>query len=50
MALLRYFEQRDGLPDPGKGSLSLAIPLPAISMVNHVVTGATTGGKKHGVG
>ena len=38
-------EARDGLPDP-KGSLSLAIPLPAISMANQVVTEATTAGKQ----
>ena len=47
MALLWYSKQRDGLPNP-KGSLSLAIPLPAISMVNCIVTEAMTGGKKRG--
>ena len=47
MALLQYFKLRDGLPDP-KGLLTLAIPLLAISMANHIVMEATTGSKKCG--
>ena len=47
MALLRYFKQRDGLPDP-KGSLTLAIPSRAISIASREVTEATPGDKKRG--
>ena len=45
MVLLQYSKHRNGLHDP-KGSLSFAIPLPAIYMANRVVLKLMTDGKK----
>ena len=36
MALLRYFQPKDGLPDP-KGALSASLPTPAIALANREV-------------
>ena len=47
MALLRYLNPKDGLPDP-KGSLSQSVPSRAIAAANEEVTRARSGVKKRG--
>ena len=51
MSLLRYFKQRDGLPDP-RGELSTAIRPSAIARANREVlqeiAATTQAGKKRG--
>ena len=45
MALLRYLERKDGLPDP-RGSLSFAVPKQAIAETNSEVHSACTSKKR----
>ena len=48
MALLKYLQPKDGLPDP-KGSLSLSVPPHAIAAANREVAEATSvANKKRG--
>ena len=47
MALLRYLERKDGLPDP-RGSLASVVASPAIAEANREVQAACSSKQKRG--